>query len=228
MPAPARRLAVLAAPLVTALLAACGPRAADVPADPGARAARRIAVLPFRTGGSLDPTGRFSAAPNASVPEDLGVYVAERLAADLTTLGAQTVSVDAVLAATPVAGAALYDTRLAVRVGRALEADTAVLGAVRRYVERVGSALSVESPASVEYQAMVVDVASGTVIGSYVFDFTQQPLAADITTLPDFLQGGGKWRTRKEILDRSLQKTAAKVNGTVWKRETSGLREPIR
>lgn len=227
MPAP--RFLALAAPLVAALLAACGPRAADVPAEPGVRPVRRIAVLPFRTGGSLDPAGRFVAATGAgAVPEDLGPYVAERLTADLGALGAHTIPVDAVLSATPVAGAALYDTKLAARVGRALEADTAVYGAVRRYVERVGSALSVESPASVEYQVMVVDVASGTVIGSYVFDFTQQPLAADITTLPDFLQGGGKWRTRKEILDRSLQKTATKVNGTVWKRKTSGLREPIR
>ena len=100
-------------------------------------------------------------------------------------------------------------------IAREVGADAAVYSAVHRFVQRKGSALSVESPASVEYRALVVDAASGVVIGNYLFDFTQQPLAADLTTLPDFLQGGGKWRTREEILDASLTKTANKIKGTL-------------
>ena len=62
---------------------------------------------------------------------------------------------------------------------------------------------------------VLASAGSGMVIGSWVFDFTQQPLAADLTTLPDFVQGGGKWRTREDILDKSLAKTAGKIAGTV-------------
>lgn len=201
---------------VIALHTACGLNGADTPAAPTVARDRPVAVLPFRIRGFLDAAGRFASDPQAAaMPDDLGVYVADRLTSDLVGLGARVVPMDTVLQATPVAGAALYDTKLAVRVARAVGADAAVFGAVHRFVQREGSALSVERPASVKYQAMVVDAASGIVIGNYLFDYTQQPLAADLTTLPDFLQGGGKWRTREEILDRSLTKTAGKIAGTV-------------
>jgi hypothetical protein len=195
---------------------ACGLRGAGTPATPQVAANRRVAVLPFRLRGFLDSAGRFASDPQGDpMPDDLGVYIAERLTNDLTALGARVVPTDTVQQASPVAGAALYDTKLAVRVAHAVGADAAVFGAVHRFIQRQGSALSVERPATVEYQAMVVDAASGIVIGNYLFDFTQQPLAADLTQLPDFLQGGGKWRTREEILDRSLTKTAGKIDGTL-------------
>jgi hypothetical protein len=175
-----------------------------------------VAVLPFRVGGFLDPAGRFVDDPNAAdIPDDLGTHVAERLNTDLAALGATVVPLDTVQAATPVSGTALYDTKRALRVAREIGAGAAVMGAIHRFRQRVGSALSVESPASVEYQVMVVAADSGLIIGSYLFDYTQQPLAADLTTLPDFIQGGGKWRTREDILDRSLTKTAGKIAGTL-------------
>ena len=62
---------------------------------------------------------------------------------------------------------------------------------------------------------MIVAADSGVIVGTYLFDFTQQPLAADLTTLPDFVQGGGKWRTREEILDRSIPKMAKKIRSTL-------------
>jgi hypothetical protein len=44
--------------------------------------------------------------------DDLGVYVAERLTSDLTSLGTPVVPASTVLQATPPAGAALYDNKL--------------------------------------------------------------------------------------------------------------------
>jgi hypothetical protein len=194
----------------------CSAPGAVPSAQPETARLRRVAILPFRTAGFLDSAGRFVDDTSAGdMPDDLGTYVADRRSTDLTGLGTEIVPADVVLRATPVAGAALYDTKLAVRVAREVGADAAVFGAVHRFVQRRGSALSVESPASVEYQAMVVAADTGIVIGSYLFDFTQKPLAADLTQLPDFVQGGGKWRTREDILDKSLVKTAAKIAGTV-------------
>ena len=202
--------------LLVAAHTACGPERASSPAAPQVAGERQVAVLPFRVRGFLDSAGRFATDPQAgAMSEDLGTYIAERLTTDLVARGAHVVPADTVLQATPVAGAALYDSKLAIRVARAVGADAAVFGALQRFVQRQGSALSVERPASVQYQAMVVDAASGIVIGNYLFDYTQKPLAADLTTLPDFIQGGGKWRTREEILDRSLTKTAGKIDGTV-------------
>ena len=202
----------LAALLLVLAGAACGPYDDQPPPVPTAGSARPAAVLPFRVAGFLDPAGGFVDDTSVGeIPENLGVEIAERLATDLERAGVHVVPAAVVLRAAPVAGAALYDAKLAARVAREVGADFAVMGAVHRYVQRVGSALSVERPATVDYQAMIVAADSGRVIGSYLFDFTQKPLAEDLTTLPDFLQGGGKWRTREEILYRSLTKTAAKI-----------------
>lgn len=172
----------------------------------------RVAVLPFRVRGFLDAHGQFVDVDDAgAMSDDLGIYIAERLTTELDLLGESVLPSGTVLEATPVSGAAIYDPRLAARVARDLGAEFAVMGAVRRFVQRQGSALSVEAPASIEYQAMVVAADSNNVIGTYLFDYTQKPLAADLTTLPDFVQGGGKWRTREDILDRSLSRTASKI-----------------
>src|SRR5262245_12877465 len=102
----------LVALLVTAH-AACGPERGASPTAPQVAGERRVAVLPFRVRGFLDSTGRFASDPQAgAMPDDLGVYVAERLTSDLVVLGARVVPADTVLQATPVPGAALYDTQL--------------------------------------------------------------------------------------------------------------------
>jgi hypothetical protein len=202
----------------------CGPYGGAPPPGATAEPTPPVAVLPFRIAGFLDPAGRFVDDTSVgAIPDDLGVEIAQRLGMDLEHAGVGVVPADTVLRATPVAGAALYDTKLAARVAREVGADVAVMGAVHRYVQRVGSALSVERPATVEYQAMIVAADSGRMLGSYLFDFTQKPLAEDLTTLPDFLQGGGKWRTREEILHRSLTKTAAKIASALRSRQRSEL-----
>jgi len=208
------RGAVVGVLLVLAGIACRSPEGI-APATPTATRGR-VAVLPFRVRGFLDATGAFSAVQDAGdISDELGVYVAERLTSSLEELGQDTVPAAKVVDATPVSGAAIYDPRLAARIARDVGAEVAVMGAIRRYVQRQGSALSVESPASIEYQTMAVAADSGTVIGTYLFDFTQQPLAADLTNLPDFVQGGGKWRTREEILDRSIPKMAKKIASTL-------------
>jgi|SRR5688572_11505611 hypothetical protein len=218
-----RALAIFLAVIALSAQGGCGPREPVSP-DQAEGGTHRLAVLPFRVEGSLDPNGRFLPAADADVSEEVGLHVAERLTDELARLGQAPVPSPKVLRATPVAGAAVYDPRLAARVARDLGAEFAVMGAVRRYVQRVGSALSVESPATVEYQAMAVDAGSGAVIGSYLFDYTQQPLAADLTQLPDFVQGGGKWRTREDILDRSLAKTAEKIASAMRGRRATAAR----
>src|SRR5690242_20235565 len=104
---------------MTLMVAAACARSAGKPEAARVEGPRRVAVLPFRVRGFIDSTGRFASDPNSGpMDEELGAYVAEKLTADLTALGAPVVPASTVAQATPVPGAALYDTKLAARVAR--------------------------------------------------------------------------------------------------------------
>jgi hypothetical protein len=206
---------VLVALAVAVLAAGCRPGYRPGPppeVDPGIR----VAVLPFWTGGEIDEQGRFVAATDPpAMPERLGEDAMRTIIASLLEMGVGAVDVTTMLRATPEPGAAIYGTELGVRVGKKVDAHYALVGAVSRYRERKGSALGVESPASVAYRAVLVEVATGRLVSTYTFDFTQAPLSEELTQLPEYLQGGGGWQTRQQILDRSLPQTARKVARTL-------------
>jgi hypothetical protein len=209
--APLRLLAFVLA----VLAAGCRPGYHPGP-PPQVDPAIRVAVLPFRTGGELDEQGRFKEAVDPpAMPDLLGEDVMRTITASLRDMGVSTVDVNTVLRATPEPGAGIYGTDLAVRVGKKVEAHYALVGAVSRYREREGSSLGVNAPASVAYRAVLVDVTTARLVASYTFDYTQAPLSEDLTQLPEYLQGGGGWQTRQQILDRSLPQTARKVARTI-------------
>jgi hypothetical protein len=211
MTTPLRVLALVA----VVLAAGCRPGYRPGPppkVDPGIR----VAVLPFRTGGELDELGRFKAAADPpAMPERLGEDAMRTIVTSLADMGVGALDVNTVLRATPEPGAAIYGADLGVRVGKKVGAHYALVGAISRYRERKGSALGVEAPASVAYRAVLVDVGTGRLVSTYTFDFTQAPLSEELTQLPDYLQGGGGWQTRHQILDRSLPQTARKVARTI-------------
>lgn len=200
-------------------LAACTPRAATAPtARTPLPAGTSVAVLPFRAGGQLDMDAAFAAREGGAaegtavsdVPDDLGDQIARMLSDDLQAVGVPVMDVNAVRTATPVAGASRYDSGLAARVGRTVGARMAVLGAVTRYEQRVGTAWGVTTPATVWYQAVLIQATDGSVIARDRFEYTQQPLTANVLDLPRFLQGGGRWMTREELLQGALKETAEK------------------
>jgi hypothetical protein len=125
-----------------------------------------------------------------------------------------------VLRATPPPGAARYDKELAKRVARAVGARLVVMGALTRFVEREGSAWGATTPASVWYQAILLD-ADGQVLDRERFEYAQQPLSQNLLELPRFLQGGGRWVTRDEMLDGALAETAGKLASVIRR---SGVR----
>jgi len=171
-----------------------------------------VAVLPFRLGGEIDRNATFSEREQLpSVPDDVGERMAVILNAGLSRAGVSTVDPGVVLQATPPPGAARYDGELAVRVARAVGARLAVFGALTRFVERVGSAWGATTPATVWYQAVLVDAQDGTVLDRERFEYTQQPLSQNLLELPRFLQGGGRWVTRDEMLTGALDETAGRL-----------------
>src|SRR5262249_58885767 len=84
-------------------------------------------------------------------------------------------------------------------------------GGLPRSAERGGGARGASTPATVWYQAVLVDVDTRAVIDRERFEYTQQPLSQNLLELPRFLQGGGRWVTRDEMLTGALGETAARL-----------------
>jgi hypothetical protein len=201
----------LCAAVSLAMLAGCAPRS-QVPVVAPATGPPAVAVLPFRTGGQLGADAAFTARGDLPpVPDDIGEQMAETLSGALARNGVATVDPSHVMRATPPPGAARYDAALAARVARGLGVRLAVLGALTRYDEREGSAWGTRNPATVWYQAMLVDAESSAVVDRQRFEYTQQPLSQNLLELPRFLQGGGRWVTRQEMLTGALNETGANL-----------------
>jgi hypothetical protein len=193
------------------VMASCAPRGRGPVAGPAVGPAA-VAVLPFRVGGELDPSTSFATRSDLPpVPDDVGERMAVMLSRALAQNGVATVDPAEVMRATPPAGAARYDTALASRVARSVGARLAVLGALTRFVEREGSGWGASTPATVWYQAVLVDAASDAVLDRQRFEYTQQPLSQNLFELPRFLQGGGRWVTREEMLEGALGDTGARL-----------------
>jgi hypothetical protein len=198
--------------LCVALAASCTPRRHQPPATPAVRSGpATVAVLPFRMGGEIDHTTTFAERADQPPVPDVGARMATQLSADLARSGISTVDPAVVQEATPAPGAARYDTELAARVAGKVGAQFGVFGALTRFVEREGSAWGASTPATVWYQAVLVDAASGAVVTRERFEYTQQPLSQNLLDLPRFLQGGGRWVTRDEMLDGALVDTAGRL-----------------
>jgi hypothetical protein len=195
-----------------AAVAACASGTRNPDPAPSVSGRALVAVLPFRTGGGLDERGTFALGPEpGAVPESAGEQAARVLSVRLAAAGIPTLDVERVLAATPPPGAALYDARLGARIARKLGANLAVIGAVMRYVEREGSALGVTTPASIAYQAVLVRASDAALVVFDRFDYTQQPLTANLLDLPTFVRAGGRWMTGQEMLEGALGETAQKL-----------------
>jgi hypothetical protein len=204
--------AALVVPMLAVLaLAACEPRSRAPAITPRvATAIGPVAVMPFRVGGELDSTAAFAERRDVpSVPEDVGEHIAVTLSRQLERNGVSVIDPAIVQRATPPAGAGRYDPAMAIRVAKEVGARLVVLGALTRYAEREGSAWGARTPATVWYQAVMVDATS--VLARDRFEHTQQPLSQNILDLPRFLRGGGRWVTREEMLDGALGETAASL-----------------
>ena len=80
-----------------------------------------------------------------------------------------------------------------VRIGTELKAHAVVIGGVYRFEQRIGSALGVQRPASVAFDAHLVRVADRKVLWSGRFDETQRSLSENLLKADTFVKGGGQW-----------------------------------
>ncbi len=175
----------------------------------------RPPVIPSLVQLAVPPLRFTAAAPGDAdpvpVPADAGVTAARTLTDRLAEARVSVLDADRVAAATADMAPDPDDAARARTLGKRMGATVVAFGVVRRYVERKGSGLGVTAPASVAYEIVVYVASDGTVLGTDRFDYTQAPLGENLLDLPAFVEGGGRWRTRAEILERALGESAKRL-----------------
>lgn len=174
-------------------LAGCGAQQATTPRGPVF--ARVIAVLPFET------------APSADHGERRG----EATAGDLVTaqvyrvLAAQTVYLvvpDLAVADSlglPEVRRAVGQLDRAVALGRATGADAVIIGRVKRFDQRVGTAYGASQGAAVDFEMGLVSVADGDVVWRGEFADRQEELSSNILDAWMFWSAGPRWLSASEL-----------------------------
>ncbi len=84
-------------------------------------------------------------------------------------------------------------------LGQATGADAVLYGTVSRFVERVGTDVGVERPASVSFALKVVLTGSGAIVWQRSFDRTQRPLALNLFQWWMFWRAGPRWLRAQEL-----------------------------
>ncbi len=99
--------------------------------------------------------------------------------------------------------------RLLVETGRRLGADAVISGIVYRFRQRVGTTLSVNSPASVGFGIHLLRTSDGRLIWSKHFDETQRSLSEDLFKIRSFVERGGRWLDVEELAVYGLREIMA-------------------
>jgi hypothetical protein len=93
--------------------------------------------------------------------------------------------------------------------------DAVLTGVILRYEDRHGSALAVDRPASVAYDAYLISTRDGEMLWQAHFDETQKPLLDNLLLAGRFLKGGGVWQTSETLTRIGLERVIATFPGIV-------------
>lgn len=91
-----------------------------------------------------------------------------------------------------------------IEIGGILGVDAILVGHIYRYRERIGTAYSVDTPASVALDLHFIRVVDGTFIWHGRFDETQTSLSEDCLKIFSFIKRRGKWLTADELAGAGL------------------------
>ncbi|MEA3464536.1 MAG: hypothetical protein U9R29_00715 [Thermodesulfobacteriota bacterium] len=96
--------------------------------------------------------------------------------------------------------------KLVLQMGHDLEADHVVVGLVSRYQNRIGGALTADTPASITFRLYLVDVVNQKLVWEGHFDKTQQGLSANLLEAGLFFNYGFKWLRIDELSEHGMEK----------------------
>lgn len=99
----------------------------------------------------------------------------------------------------------LSEFELLLAAGRAAKADAVMVGYLYRYKQRVGSRISVDSPASVALGMHLLDVKTGHQLWKGHFDETQRSLSENLFKIDKFIKRKASWVTADEMAVSGLK-----------------------
>lgn len=103
--------------------------------------------------------------------------------------------------------------RLLVEMGKESGADAVLSGVVYRFRQRVGTGVSVQTPASVGFGVHLIRCADGALLWADHFDETQQNLSENLLKLRTFVERGGRWLTVEELAAHGLTEVMSAFPG---------------
>jgi hypothetical protein len=91
--------------------------------------------------------------------------------------------------------------------------DAVLTGVITRYDDRQGTALAVDHPASVAYEAYLISARDGEILWRARFDETQKPLFDNLLLAGRFFKGGGVWQTNDTLARIGLERVVKTFPG---------------
>ncbi len=174
----------------------CSPKYVSTAAVPNWADAgiRKVVVIPF----IAMPDGNEKGLRNAKVSPDGVTQVYSTFYSQFESLGYLSVPYDEVdrdRIALP--GPVAID--LVRSVGEKTGVDAILTGVVTRYEERVGGPVGIRKPASVGFEARLINAKDGTILWTGKYAETQKSLTEDLSMILIFIQRGGKWLTAEQL-----------------------------
>jgi len=100
---------------------------------------------------------------------------------------------------------------LASAFGGEVGAEYVVAGVLDSYIERVGSARAISSPASVTFRLYIIHAPTGSTVFEGVFNETQQALTENILKAPAFFRRGARWLSAEELSREGIRRILADI-----------------
>jgi predicted small secreted protein len=90
-------------------------------------------------------------------------------------------------------------------LGEKMNCEGVLITTIRRYVQRDGTELAVDTPASADFKMVLRHAPTGAILWSADFQETQQTLLSDIFSYNKMQKRGFHWVTAEELLEQGIK-----------------------
>ena len=155
---------------------------------------KKVIVVPFIAMPEGDPKGLRS----ARVSPDGVTQVYSTFYSQFEALGYLSVPYDDV-DKDKIASPGPVSIELVRSVGEKTGGDAILTGVVTRYEEREGGPIGIKKPASVGFEARLINAKDGKILWAGKYAETQKSLTDDLSMIFIFIRRGGKWLTAEQL-----------------------------
>ena len=103
--------------------------------------------------------------------------------------------------------------RSSIQLGKALNMDFVFIGYLFRFVERIGSHLGADRPASVGFDIHLIRLKDEKMVWEGRFDETQRPLSENLFKIGSFVRRKASWLTAEELSSVGIDEMLKRLPG---------------